>query len=98
MLELLPDLRELGLDHRRRHREIVALGELVEQLALHVRAGEAVELLLDLALDQLLELVEPGQAQRLGELVVDRALGRDLHLGDGDRRTSASLPASSLAG
>src|SRR3546814_3166133 len=38
MLELLPDLGELGLDHRRRHFEIMARGELVEQLALHIGA------------------------------------------------------------
>ncbi len=67
MLELLPDLGELGLDHRRRNREIMALGELVEQLALHVRAGEAVELLLDLALEQLLELIEVLEAERRGQ-------------------------------
>ncbi len=84
MLELLPDLGELGLDHRRRNREVMTIGEMVEQLALHVGASEAVELLLDLALDQLLELVEALQAKLLGELVVDHGVGRNLHFGDGD--------------
>jgi hypothetical protein len=76
MLQLAPDLVELGVDHRRRHREIVAGGELVEQLALHVGAGEAVELLLDLALEQAAQLLEAVEAERLGEIVVDRGLAR----------------------
>ena len=66
MLELLPDLLELGLDHRGRHREIVAGGELVEQLALHVGAGEAVQLLLDLAPEQAAQLVEPLRGPSTG--------------------------------
>ena len=50
--KLVEDVLILGLDHRFRHREIVARGELVEQLALHVGAGQAVELLLLLVADQ----------------------------------------------
>ena len=73
------DVLILGLDHRFRHREIVARGELVEQLALHVRAGEAVELLLELAADQALELLEVVEAERLGELLVDLGLAGGLH-------------------
>src|SRR3569623_1901140 len=79
VLQLLPDLRELGVDHRRRHREVMTLGQLVEQLALHVRAGQAVELLLYLALEQALQLLEVGQAQRGRQVVVDLALARGLH-------------------
>ena len=84
MLELLPDLLELGIDHRFRHREIVAGGELVEQLALHMGAGEAVQLLLDLAPHQLAELIDPLHAHRLGEIVVRLDRACDLHLVDSD--------------
>src|SRR3546814_12353784 len=38
MEKLLPDLRELRLNHRGRHIEIMGGGKLVEQLALHMRA------------------------------------------------------------
>ena len=79
MLELRPDLLELGIDHRRRHREIMTLGQLVEQLALHVRAGELVVLLLDLALQQALELIEAFKAQRFRQILVDLALAGGLH-------------------
>jgi hypothetical protein len=84
-LELLPDLRELGLDHRRRHFEVVLGGELVEQLALHLRAGEPGGLLLELDLEHLLELVEAVEAERLGKVLVDLALALDLDLLHGDR-------------
>ena len=85
VLELVPDLVELGLDHRFRHREIVRGGELVEQLPLHMGAGEAVQLLLDLALQQVAQLVDALEAHRLGEIVV-RPSSRcgGLHLVDGD--------------
>ncbi len=45
MVELRHDVGEFGLDHRRRHFEVMARGQLVEQAALHVGAGEAVQLL-----------------------------------------------------
>ena len=38
--QLTEDVLVLGLDHRLGNRKVVALGKLVEQLALHVRAGE----------------------------------------------------------
>ena len=69
----------LGFDHRDRHREIVALGELVEQLALHVRAGEVVQLLALLIADQALQLVEALQPERFGEILVNLGLARGLH-------------------
>jgi hypothetical protein len=70
MLELLPDLIELRIDHGGRNREIMSRGELVEQLALHVGASEAVQLLLDLALEEAAQLVDAFEAHRLGEIVV----------------------------
>ena len=78
MFQLLPDLVELGFDHRRRHVEIMRGGELVEQLALHIGARQAVHFLLDLILHQLFQLVEAFEAQRLGELVVDLRFGGNL--------------------
>ena len=74
MLKLLPDLVEFGFHHAGRNVEVVRSRELVEQLALHVGAGQAVMLLLDLALEQILELVETFQTQRLGEVVVELGL------------------------
>src|SRR3546814_18973411 len=88
MLELCPDLLELGLDHRRRHREIVAGGELIEQLALHVRAREAIVLLLDLALEQPLQLIEALEPERGREFLVDhRILGGAHGLDFQDRKS-----------
>ena len=79
--QLVHDLLELGLDHRRRNLEAVTIGELVEQAALHVRARQRVELLLLLVAEQALQLVEPGQPHRLGELVVDLGRARGLERG-----------------
>ncbi len=84
MLELLPDLIELGLHHRSGDREVVRRGELIEELALHVGAGEAVQLLLDLATNELAELVDSLEPHRLGESVVGLCLARLLHFVDGD--------------
>ena len=56
----------------------------VEQLALHLRAGQARGFLLELAAQQFLELVEVLEAEILGELVVDRGVGGDLYLLDRD--------------
>ena len=63
MLQLRPDLLELRLDHRRRHVEIVAGRQLVEQLALHVGAGEAGKLLLHLVPDEVAKLVDTAGAK-----------------------------------
>ena len=79
MAKLGHDVLILGLDHRRRHLEVVVGGELVEQAALHVGAGEAVELLLLLVADQALQLVEVLEAELLGELVVELGLAGGLH-------------------
>ena len=84
MLQLTPDLVELGIDHRRRHIEIVAPRKLVEQLALHVGAGEAVMLLLDLPLEQPAQLLQALESQVLRQLLVDRRLAGGLHRLDGD--------------
>ena len=76
--KLAEDVLIFGLDHRLRHREIVPRGELVEQLALHVGAGQAVELLLLLVADQAAQLVEALKAERLGEILVDLGLAGGL--------------------
>ena len=70
MLKLLPDLVEFGFDHRWRHLEIVRRGKLVEQAALHVRTGQPVQFLLDLALEQPAKLLKTFKAQGLREFVV----------------------------
>ena len=83
MARLVAKLREdilvLGIHHRHRDLEIVPLGKLIEQLALHVRAGELVELLALLVADQALELVEALETERLRELLVDLSLAAGLH-------------------
>jgi hypothetical protein len=59
-------------------------GELIEQLALHVGAGEAAKLLLDLALDQFAQLIDSLEAKALGKIVVDRRILGHLHRLDDD--------------
>ena len=59
-------------------------GELVEQCALHLGAGEPGGFLLKLAAQQALELFVAFQPERLGELVVEPGLALDLHVLDGD--------------
>ena len=54
-------------------------GELVEQAALHVGAGQAVEFLLLLVAEQALQLLEVVEAELLGELVVELGLAGGLH-------------------
>ena len=70
LLELLPDLAEFRFDHARRHFKIVAGGELVEQLALHMGTGQAVQLLFDLPLEQFGQLVDTFETHGLGHFVV----------------------------
>ena len=84
LLQLGPDLFEFGIDHGLRHGEIVARGKLVEQLALHLGARQAVGFLLDLGAQQFLQLVQPVEAEILREIVVDLGVGFDLHLLDRD--------------
>ena len=55
-------------------------GKLIEQRALHLRAGETGGLLLQLTLDDLFQLVDAVEAKLLGEFVVDLGVGFDLHL------------------
>ena len=62
----------------------MAAGELIEQLALHVRAGEAVELLLQLALDQAAQLLFALETERLGEVVIDDDFRGLAHFTDDD--------------
>src|SRR5690606_6128244 len=83
-LELLPDLSELRLDHRRRYFEVMRRRERVEQLALHLRTGQPGGLLLELRADEFLELIEAFQPERLGEVLVDLGLPFDLDRFDGD--------------
>ena len=68
------DVLIFGVDHRRRDLEIMVCRELVEQPPLHVRAGQAVELLALLVAEQTLELVEVVEAELLGEIVVELRL------------------------
>ena len=82
--KLAHDVLIFGLDHRRRHFEVMALGQLVEQAALHVRAGEVVEFLLLLVADQALQLVEVLEAELRGEFVVDLGLAGGLDRLDDD--------------
>jgi hypothetical protein len=78
-LELSPDLLELGLDHRRRDVEVAERGELIEQRALHLGASQPGGLLLELAAQKVAQHLEVGQAEVLGEFVVDLGVARDLH-------------------
>ena len=63
----------------------------IEQLALHLGAGEAGGFLFQLAAHQFFQLVEAFKAQRLGEVLVDRGFGFHLHLlhRDGELRVLA---------
>ena len=70
MTKLCNDVLIFGFDHRLRHFEIVARGELVEKLALHVGSSEPIELLLELATDQTLQLFKIVKAERFGKAVV----------------------------
>ena len=83
-LDLPPDRVELGVDHRRRHGEVVARGERVEQLALHVGARHRAELGGDLILEDLAQRVDRIDAEALGEVVVERGRDRRLDCRDGD--------------
>ena len=79
MLELSPDLLELGIDHAFWHGEVMSGRQLIEQAALHLCAGETSGLLLQLAAHQLFQLVEAFQTQLLGKGVVNRGFGLNLH-------------------
>ena len=57
----------------------MAGGQRVQQLALHLRAGEAGSFLLHLGLDQFAQLVRALEAEVLGEIVVDLAVLGRLH-------------------
>ena len=70
VLELAPDLIELGFHHRRRYRKVMRFRQMVEQLAFHIGACEPVQLLLDLTFEQATELLEIFEAQCLGEIIV----------------------------
>ena len=69
-------------------------GELVEQAALHVRAGQPVQFLLLLVADQAVQLVEALQAERLGEIVVDLGLRRRVLTAFTVTANIAALPLS----
>ena len=59
-------------------------GKLIKKLALHIGAGQAVKLLLDLDLHQFLELVDAFKAERSGKAVVRLAFNRLLHFANDD--------------
>src|SRR3546814_2082925 len=67
MLKLAPDLVEFGLHHARRHFEVVIGRELVKQLALHIGARKTIMLLLDLAFQQIAELLQALKTKRSEE-------------------------------
>ena len=71
LFDLLPDLIEFVLGHPRRNVEVVALGELVEQLTLGPLAGQAIIFLTQLLTDSDLEGTQVFHPQRLGEFVID---------------------------
>ena len=79
MAKLGHDILILGIDHRRRNVEIMVGGQLVEQPALHVRAGQAVQFLLLLVAQQALQLLEVVEPELLGELIVDLGFAGGLH-------------------
>ena len=89
--KLRHDVLELRVDHGFRHDEVVATGQLVKQLALHVGTRQAVQFLRLLVADQALQLVEVLQAERLCELLVDgaRRFGPDRFHGCGEGRILA---------
>ena len=71
-LVLVPYLVEFHLDHARRHRELVFLGQLVEQRALEALARDRIVIALHALADLLAQLGEVLQPDRLGQRIVDR--------------------------
>jgi len=72
LLQLLPDRLKLEIDHAGRHRELVALGEVVEQRPLEPHARDLTVFALHALADRRLERREVVEALALGEIVVDR--------------------------
>ena len=62
----------------------MARSQLIEQLALHLGAGEAGSLLLKLRLHDLAQLFKAVEPEALGEILVERGFGFDLHRLHGD--------------
>src|SRR5690606_37615536 len=82
-VDLRPDVVELGLDQLRRSLELVGFIECVEQLALCLLAGHGAILALDLALDDLAQLLGALKTELLCNFVIDlqiASLGDSLHL------------------
>src|SRR3546814_9486766 len=69
MLKLAPDLVEFGLHHARRHFEVVIGRELVKQLALYIGARKTIMLLLDLAFQQIAELLQARKPTQFREFI-----------------------------
>ena len=59
-------------------------GQQIEQRALHLGAGQPGGFLLQLAAQQALELVQPFEAERLGEIIVRLGFAGNLHRLDGN--------------
>ena len=68
---LAPDRLEFHLDHARRHREIVTLGQLVKERPLQPLPGDRIVVALHPLANLLAQLGEVFQAGRLGQLIVD---------------------------
>ncbi len=80
------DILKLRIHHRRRDIEVVVGGKLIEQAALHMGAGQAVQFLLELFADHALELLEILQSESLCEFVVNHGLAGGLYFSDLDRK------------
>ena len=68
---LAPDRLEFHLDHARRHREIVTLGQLVKERPLQPLPRDRIVVALHPLANLLAQLGEVFQAGRLGQLIVD---------------------------
>ena len=76
LFELTPDLFELAIDHRNRHIEIMARGQRIEQLALHVSAGQSGQFGIELVLEDVFQRVDRIDAEHLGEFIIEFGFSR----------------------
>ena len=84
LLQLCPNLFEFRFNHRRWHVEVMTGGKLIQQLALHISARQAVMLLLNLNLHQFAQFVYAVQAEHLGKIVIRLSFNGLAHFVDDD--------------
>ena len=84
LLQLRPNLFEFCFDHRWRHVKVMIRSKLIKQLALHIRAGQAVMFLLNLNLHQFTQLVDTFKAEHLGKIVIRFRFDWLAYFGDDD--------------